>query len=68
MAEKASRAISRDMGPLSQPPFSKNPEFFWGEGDLVGGVKQGRFVILRFPLFCSVWGSYQSSYPAEVRK
>ena len=22
-----------------------------------GGVKQGRFVILRFPLFCSVWGS-----------
>ena len=21
-----------------------------------GGVKQGRFVILRFPLFCSVWG------------
>ena len=22
-----------------------------------GRVKQGRFVILRFPLFCSVWGS-----------
>ena len=22
-----------------------------------GGVKQGQFVILRFPLFCSVWGS-----------
>ena len=23
----------------------------------MGGVKQGRFVILRFPLFGSVWGS-----------
>ena len=23
----------------------------------VGGVKQSRSVILRFPLFCSVWGS-----------
>ena len=22
-----------------------------------GGVKQGRFVIFRFPLFCSGWGS-----------
>ena len=26
------------------------------EGLQVGGVKQGRFVILRFPFFCSVWG------------
>ena len=25
--------------------------------DTCGGVKQGRFVILYFPLFCSVWGS-----------
>ena len=25
----------------------------WGGG----GAKQGRFVILRFPLFCCVWGS-----------
>ena len=30
-------------------------EFF--ETYTSGGVKQGRFVILRFPLFCSVWGS-----------
>ena len=26
------------------------------EGGGVGGVKPGRFVIFRFPLFCSVWG------------
>ena len=29
--------------------------FVGGSG--CGGVKQGRFVILRFPVFCSVWGS-----------
>ena len=26
-----------------------------------GGLTQGRFVILRFPLFCSVWGSLYAS-------
>ena len=34
----------------------------------VGRVKQGRFVILRFPLFCSVWGSQTTQIQGKTAR
>ena len=38
-------------------PILSPLRLFGNNGSSGGRAKQGRFVILRFPLFCSVWGS-----------
>ena len=50
-----------------RPPSLRRQGGFSRRGGC-GGVKQGRFVILRFPLFCSVGGSQDTQMPGKTAR
>ena len=68
---KSFQQFSRNFPPeLPQRPPETATAFssFLIEGHIhSGGVKQGRFVILRFPLLCTVWGSQDTEIGFERR-